>query len=88
MTKPKTPHPDAGDATTRRVHEVITQVIKRTVPAIDTDLAGLGVDSVTMLEVLVALEDRFNIVINENTVREFRTVQGITRIVKELIRSQ
>ena len=49
------------------------------------DLAGLGLDSMQMLEILTALEDEFGIGMGENMIREFRTVDRIVRIIKDLV---
>ena len=49
------------------------------------DLSTLGVDSMQMLEVLTALEDEFGIGMGENMIREFRSIDRIVRIIKDLV---
>ena len=68
------------------VEKVITEVTGKPIPAHDTDLTTLGFDSIAMLDVLASLEERFSISLNENIIREFRTVNRITRILKEVVR--
>jgi acyl carrier protein len=49
------------------------------------DLAAAGVDSMQMLEILAALEDEFGIGVSENMIREFRTIDRIVRIIKDMV---
>ena len=49
------------------------------------DLSSLGIDSMKMLEILAALEDEFGIGVSENMVREFRSVDRIVRIIKDMV---
>ena len=49
------------------------------------DLSGLGVDSLQMLEILTALEDEFGIGMGENMIREFRNIDRIVRIIKDMV---
>ena len=49
------------------------------------DLSAAGVDSMQMLEVLTALEDEFGIGLGENLIREFRSIDRIVRIVRDLV---
>ncbi len=53
-------------------------------PEPHVDLAGLGVDSMQMLEVLTALEDEFGIGFSENMIREFRSIDRIVRIIHDM----
>lgn len=72
------------DAVTMQVSAIIHDVTGIEVPSAETALQELGIDSVAMLEILVVAEQRFSITLNENLVREFRTVRAISRIVTEL----
>lgn len=49
------------------------------------DLIALGVDSMQLLEILTALEDEFGIGVSENMIREFRSIDRIVRIIKDMV---
>jgi acyl carrier protein len=66
------------------VARVITEVTGLTVES-HADLAAAGVDSMQMLEILAALEDEFGIGVSENMIREFRTIDRIVRIIKDMV---
>ena len=87
MTRQDDSRPRAeGEELAREVTRIITEVTDQSVPAHDTDLNTLGFDSIAMLDVLASLEARFSVSLNENMIREFRTVDRITRILKEVMR--
>jgi acyl carrier protein len=52
----------------------------------EASLASLGVDSLSLLEVMSVLESKFEIVLNENVIKEFRNVTRITNIIRDAIR--
>jgi acyl carrier protein len=81
-------HQTADNDLAQEVAAVITEVTGKTIPAHDTDLSGLGFDSIAMLDVLATLEERFHISLNENIIAEFSTINRITRILKEMLRSR
>ena len=47
----------------------------------ETSLADLGIDSLTMVEVVVAAEDRFGLLINDDDWPGFKTVLDATRYI-------
>ena len=55
--------------------------------SLDTDLASVGLDSMALLDILAALEERFGVVLTEDLVSEFRSIRGIVRIVEDAVRS-
>ena len=84
-TEESRPHATSGQLA-EEVAEVITEITGKEIPAHHTDLSTLGFDSIAMLDVLATLESRYEISLNENIIREFRTVNRITRILKEMVR--
>jgi acyl carrier protein len=48
-----------------------------------TSLAGLGIDSLTMVEVVVAAEDRFGLLISDDDWPRFKTVLDATRYIDQ-----
>lgn len=52
----------------------------------DTNIMDdLGADSLDVVEMIMALEDEFNIVITDETVRELYTVREVTEFIEKLI---
>jgi acyl carrier protein len=49
----------------------------------ETSLADLGIDSLTMVEVVVAAEDRFGLLINDDDWPRFKTVLDATRYIDQ-----
>jgi acyl carrier protein len=49
----------------------------------ETALADLGIDSLTMVEVIVAAEDRFGLLINDDDWPRFKTVLDATRYIDQ-----
>jgi acyl carrier protein len=49
----------------------------------ETSLADLGIDSLTMVEVVVAAEDRFGLLINDDDWPRFKTVLDATRYIEQ-----
>jgi acyl carrier protein len=47
----------------------------------ETPLADLGIDSLTMVEVVVAAEDRFGLLINDDDWPRFKTVLDAARYI-------
>ncbi len=79
-------HSGVFKSTLLEVSELVSEVTNQLIPSPETHLTDLGIDSITMLEILTALEDRFDITLNENLVRELRTLHDICHIVTEHIR--
>ena len=57
--------------------------IDRAVITPETSLADLGVDSLMMVEVVVAAEDRFGLLINDDDWPRFKTVLDATRYIDQ-----
>ena len=49
----------------------------------ETSLADLGIDSLTMVEVVVAAEDRFGLLINDDDWPRFKTVLDAVRYIEQ-----
>lgn len=65
------------------VARIATAVSGKTIPSYRDDLSTLGIDSLTMLDLLTALEEHFNILLSENIIKEFRSIERIARIVRD-----
>ncbi len=68
----------------RKIGQIVTEVSGITVESHD-DLKASGIDSMQMLEILALLEDEFGIGIAENMIREFRSLDRIVRLVKDML---
>ena len=68
----------------QRVKTILTNQFGKSVDAInDTDdLQSLGADSLDAIEIVMALEDEFKIVIEENEYQEGMTVNSIVKLVE------
>lgn len=52
----------------------------------DTNIMDdLGADSLDVVELIMALEDEFDLVITDEGVREMRTVREVTEFIEKLI---
>lgn len=51
--------------------------------SLDSTLYDLGIDSLSTLEILVALENKYDIRIPERELRDINTVREIARIISE-----
>ena len=52
----------------------------------DTNIVDdLGADSLDVVELIMALEDEFNLVITDEAVRELYTVREVTEFIEKLI---
>jgi acyl carrier protein len=67
----------------RQVAEIVTQVGGKPVTEVDAELADLGFDSLALLDLLAALELRFQIELTEDVISEFRTVARVSRVVRD-----
>ena len=65
------------------VARITTEISGKPIPSPREDLFAYGIDSMTMLDLLAALEEHFGITLSENITREFRTVDRIARIVRD-----
>jgi acyl carrier protein len=57
--------------------------VNRTAITPETSLADLGIDSLMMVEVVVAAEDRFGLLINDDDWPRFKTVLDATRYINQ-----
>ncbi len=77
--------------TQAKVREIVLGVIEGVVdvdPAEITDekqFRELGVDSLTALDVLTALEREFRLKLGEESMRRFVNIDGVTAVVKEAL---
>jgi acyl carrier protein len=65
-----------------RVGEVLSDAFGSGPPGPDDDLAALGIDSMSRLDLLARLEREFGIELTEDLIPEFRTMNRIARIVR------
>jgi acyl carrier protein len=49
----------------------------------DKEFAVLGIDSMTMLEVIVAVEDRFGLLVPDDDWPHFRTVEDLVSYIEQ-----
>ena len=66
------------------VARIATAVSGKSIPSYRDDLFQLGIDSLTMLDLLAALEEHFDVHLNENITGEFRSVERIVRIIRDI----
>ena len=55
---------------------------------LDSNLYDLGVDSLSSLEILVALENKYGITIKQNRLRNVNSVEQIVRVVSSELRKK
>ena len=67
----------------RRVADVVAEVGGCPVPGADVEIESLGFDSLALLDLLAALEVRFEIDLTEDVITEFRTVAEVARVVRD-----
>lgn len=67
----------------RRVADVVAEVGGCPIPGAAAPLEGLGFDSLALLDLLAALEERFDIDLTEDVIAEFRTVAEVARVVRD-----
>lgn len=68
---------------------VVREELKRIAPdvsaddvTLDTDIAALGIESVTMLELIAALEDRFGIELPDDELTTLNTLGDVIRLLQ------
>ena len=81
-------HPPETDspAIAIKVAATLTSLTNTKVEDYDASLKMLGIDSMTMLDLLAILETTFDINLNENIVKEFDSINKISRIINEIIK--
>ncbi len=70
-----------------QVTGIIAEITGHQVADAKADLSALGLDSMALLDVLAVMEKRFDVVLTEDVVQEFRTVHRIAHIIRDAIRS-
>jgi acyl carrier protein len=55
---------------------------------LDSNLYDLGIDSLSSLEILVALEDKYDIRISQNRLKNVNSVRGIIRVVSSQLKKK
>lgn len=80
------PHPSRSAAVTTLVASVVAKYPGSADLAPETELARLGLNSIDMVELMLAVEDRFDVTIppGDITVENFRSVSAILRLVDRL----
>ncbi len=84
---------DPGSIDAGRIEAEILTVLARKVPAgiqvsAETRIVrGLGLDSVAILDVIMDLEDRFDISIPLDRIAEVETVAELSRVIESLMRA-
>jgi acyl carrier protein len=76
-------HQEIVDDITR----IAAEITEKQIPTSRDDLFSLGIDSLSMLDLLAALEEHFDITMSENMTREFRNIDRIARIVRDIATS-
>ncbi len=71
------------DALTEEVAQLVIEISGVPLGNNESDLRENGVDSMMLLELLAALEERFGISMDETIVEEFQSVNAIARLVKD-----
>lgn len=69
-----------------QVRELVEEVTGRHVPDSEVSLVALGVDSMALLDIMAALEARYDIALNETVAQDFLSTMRIARIVQEAVR--
>lgn len=70
-----------------KVSNIIAQVIGKTVEEIksETLFADLGIDEFDLIEIIMKVEDQFNIIVDDGKIADFSTVQNIIDVVSNLL---
>ncbi len=69
------------------VAQVVASVADREITNSEENLTAYGLDSMAMLDVLAALEERYEIILNESVIEEFYSISRIARVVQDAVRS-
>jgi len=70
-----------------QVSEVVSEIAGKKIQDWDANLKAMGMDSMALLDVLATLEERFGIILSENNIQEFYSINRITNVVQEAIRA-
>ena len=79
------------EATKSRVREIVLGVIDSVIEVDgasvrdDQSFRELGVDSLTALDILTALEREFRVKLGEESMRKFTSIEGVAKVVAEVL---
>jgi acyl carrier protein len=65
----------------RYVHEARRPVVDQATP--ETPLASLGIDSLTMMEIVLDVQDALNLVIEDSDLRHMRTIGDVIGFLQQ-----
>ena len=51
--------------------------------SIDTDLVGWGLDSLKVVEVIFVVETAFDVILNEDSLMEVRTIRDLAKLLEQ-----
>ncbi len=70
-----------------KVSNIIAQVIGKTVEEIKSEalFADLGIDEFDLIEIIMKVEDQFNIIVDDGKIADFSNVQNIIDVVSNLL---
>ena len=60
-----------------KVLEIVKEVAGKEIVSSKTDLSSLGIDSMVKLDILTSLEKKFNVELNESSIREFVNIKTV-----------
>jgi acyl carrier protein len=72
----------------REIKELITPIIGRDASQLDETASfasDLGVDSLMILEILAAVENKYNLEISPDRLAEMQTLQGVVAVAREYL---
>ena len=61
----------------------VEQEVNLTNLSMDTEISSLGIDSVSMMEIVGEIEDEMNVIIPDEKLAHLRTVGDINTVIKE-----
>ena len=75
-----------GDALTREVARLVIETVSGRVPGGAGNVGAIlaGLDSLGRLELLAALEERFEVELTEDLISEFESTERIARILRDV----
>jgi acyl carrier protein len=72
----------------REIKELVTPIIGRDATGLDETASfanDLGVDSLMILEILAAIENKYNLEISPERLAEMQTLQGVVAVAREYL---
>ena len=86
--RPKTENIAEFDVIAREIANVVFDVTGIRITDYESNISGVGVDSLSLLDILSVLETEFGILLVESVVDEFYSVSRTARVVQDALRSQ